>query len=246
MKEFIRRGFTLVELLVVVAIVAILAGLMFAVFARARESGRSTTCLSNLQQLGKAFQLYLQDHDGYFPSSHDILAGKGIWVALTPPCRFSLHYPHCTYAPENGVIYPYVRNTGVYICPSDPYGSQVRLSYAMNINLGVDGDAANESQIANTATTVLLVEKHFHPDVVFHCPGYNGCPVGTPIDAAIPCDGEPRRCYETPILGSMCLEPVSCTHLGNTNVLFVDGRAKSMPRGALMARMFLLERDRAD
>lgn len=246
MKTLIRRGFTLVELLVVVAIVAILAGLIFAVFARARESGRSTTCLNNLQQLGKAFLLYLQDYGGYFPSSHDVLAGKGIWVALTPPCTFSLHYPDCTYAPENGVIYPYVRDTMVYICPSDPYGSKVRLSYAMNISLGVDGDVGHESQITDPTTTVLLVENHFVPDDVFHSPGYNGCPVGVPIDATIPCHGDPKRCYSTPILGSVCLSPVSCVHLGNTNVLFVDGRAKSMLRGALTARMFLLERDHAN
>lgn len=165
-----------------------------------------------------------------------------IWVALTPPCAFSLRYPRCTYAPENGVIYPYARNAGVYICPSDPYGSQVRLSYAMNISLGVDGDVVHEGQITDTATTVLLVENHFLPDDVFHCPGYNGSPVGAQLDAAIPCRGEPRRCYEVPIVGSVCSSPVACTHLGKTNVLFVDGCAQSKPRGTLTVRMFLPER----
>jgi len=64
-------GFTLVELLVVVGIIAVLAGLLFPVFAQVREEGRRATCLSNLRQIGLAFGMYLADNDGLYPNNGD-------------------------------------------------------------------------------------------------------------------------------------------------------------------------------
>src|SRR5437763_1392225 len=60
------KGFTLIELLIVIAVIAILAALLFPVFAQAREKARQSGCLSNLQQVGKAQALYLQDYDERF------------------------------------------------------------------------------------------------------------------------------------------------------------------------------------
>jgi prepilin-type N-terminal cleavage/methylation domain-containing protein/prepilin-type processing-associated H-X9-DG protein len=58
-----RRAFTLVELLVVVAIIAVLAGLLLPAVARASGSGRQIFCQNNLRQLGIAWVVYAHDHD---------------------------------------------------------------------------------------------------------------------------------------------------------------------------------------
>lgn len=60
-------GFTLVELLVVLAIIAILAGLLLPSMSSAKARAKQAVCLSNLRQLGVAIRLYAGDHDGRIP-----------------------------------------------------------------------------------------------------------------------------------------------------------------------------------
>jgi len=61
------QSFTLIELLVVVAIIAVLVAMLLPALAEAREQARAAVCLSNLRQLGLAFEGYAQDFDGYVP-----------------------------------------------------------------------------------------------------------------------------------------------------------------------------------
>jgi prepilin-type N-terminal cleavage/methylation domain-containing protein/prepilin-type processing-associated H-X9-DG protein len=67
------RGFTLVEVTVVVTIICILAAILFPVFARAREKARQARCLGNLQQISLALSMYARDHHGHFPPTNDDL-----------------------------------------------------------------------------------------------------------------------------------------------------------------------------
>lgn len=57
-----RCGYTLVELLLVIAIIALLSALLFAVFAPARRKSHEASCLSNLRQIGLAFKMYESDY----------------------------------------------------------------------------------------------------------------------------------------------------------------------------------------
>ena len=58
-----RHGFTLLETLVVMAILSLLFGIVYAAMGGVRERGRQTVCVSNLHQLGTAFHMYLADYD---------------------------------------------------------------------------------------------------------------------------------------------------------------------------------------
>lgn len=68
-----KRGFTLIELMFVISIIAILAAILFPVFARAREAARRATCASNLSQIGLALNLYAQNYDGRYPKKNNEL-----------------------------------------------------------------------------------------------------------------------------------------------------------------------------
>jgi prepilin-type N-terminal cleavage/methylation domain-containing protein/prepilin-type processing-associated H-X9-DG protein len=66
-----RHGFTLIEILVTIAIIALLAAMLFPIGLRAREMARRATCASQLRQIGMAFSMYLADWDGRYPNTGD-------------------------------------------------------------------------------------------------------------------------------------------------------------------------------
>ena len=62
-----KRAFSLIEILVVTAIIALLAALLFPVFAQAKKNAYTTTCISNLRQYGLSIQLYQNDFEDKLP-----------------------------------------------------------------------------------------------------------------------------------------------------------------------------------
>ena len=63
-----RKGFTLVELLVVVAVVSLLAAMLLTAAACTRVEARKTTCMDNIKEVGNSLQIYANDHRGAWPS----------------------------------------------------------------------------------------------------------------------------------------------------------------------------------
>jgi len=136
----LRSGaaFTLVELLVVIALIAVLASLLLPALSGARIKARSTQCVSNLRQWGLAFRQYADDNTDFLPRR-----GQGVqplaqidrpedWFNALPP-YFRLPAYDQLFA-ANGKLQP--RSNSAFICPAatDPGGNHF-LPYGMNMNL---------------------------------------------------------------------------------------------------------------
>src|ERR1700751_772395 len=76
------RAFTLIELMVVIAIIAILAGLLFPVLARAKSRALQAACISNEKQVGTGLQIWVDENDGWLPPGPSVT--YGLWFGQHP------------------------------------------------------------------------------------------------------------------------------------------------------------------
>ena len=115
-----------------IAIIAILAAILFPVFARARENARKSSCASNLKQIGLGMIQYAQDYDEVMPPQRfQAVAGNSAtrvyfaWQVSTAP---------------------YLKSTQIFTCPSDSGAvgaNQVRLSYTYSTKVGTNDAGLN-------------------------------------------------------------------------------------------------------
>ena len=191
-----RRGFTLIELLVVIAIIAILAAILFPVFARAREKARAISCLSNLKQLGVGIMMYAQDYD------ECVMPGN--------LCNNGDHVQHW-WSDPNGRIQPYVKNTQILVCPSDPSG----IGYGYNYNLNNGGDSG----------TTGCYSAGGRPLAKFTRPADTGVLADADVGCRYPGNGGSSLWGWHPAGYNMC-GGVSGRHNDGANITFADGHAK--------------------
>lgn len=216
-----RRAFTLVELLVVVAILAILAVVLAPVFAQAREQARAYICLANMRQIGMATTLYQQDYDEMYASAAWTRYG---WI---PDVHRS-----------------YLTSWTVWRCPSDPaarawdgvWGSpsfRVRTSYMWNAYV-FQGDPYTWQRGIYAATV------QYPTMLAVWAEGYANA--GWLSDAAPLSDPDPAAAYIHNAYGdslnaarydptaAACPEShafhLDVRHSGGGNYIFADGHAK--------------------
>jgi prepilin-type N-terminal cleavage/methylation domain-containing protein/prepilin-type processing-associated H-X9-DG protein len=221
-------GFTLVELLVVISIIAALAALLLPALAKSKEQARATLCRSNMRQLSAASFLYLEDNDFFFPwpgepdsnREPDWVWGGESTANLSNPSAWGS--PDFGFRAEAGSIYSYVTSMPrvsptdynkskmtnsypIYRCPSTgKLGESLRVNFTMNgwMNPLVAGNG--EKGVMQTA-------------------------VVNPVEKVLFANSDPS------IMRSASLDPtllntpgVFVSHNGRVNIAFIDGHLDSL------------------
>lgn len=141
-----KHGFSLLEMLITGAIVALLAAFAIPAINAARSNGQRAQCASNLRQIGLAMQLYTSDHAGNLPLTMHTLNSRD---------------------KEQSWIYtlaPYLQDIDrIRVCPADPPARQQRIlalkatSYALNELVFGSEDYGNIYRIPRPSQTLLAV-----------------------------------------------------------------------------------------
>jgi len=176
LRHFRKGGFTLVELLVVLAIIVLLASILLPAVSKAREESKRIVCLANVRQLTAAWLAYAADNRGHFcnaetqgaPPDND--PNKWFFVSAQFYNTFHLAgYPNAanrfwswiaggsgTISVQRGNLWPYVRLADTYRCPGDAFNHAN--SYQIN------GMLAGE---VGTPKTYLMLSEIQHPSSTF-------------------------------------------------------------------------------
>jgi prepilin-type N-terminal cleavage/methylation domain-containing protein/prepilin-type processing-associated H-X9-DG protein len=118
----VRQAFTLLELLVVLAIIGLLAALLLPALSRSRAAGQQGRCVSNVRQIAVAIDLYTADNEQEFPLNYDGLAGRQLvpnWAYGNMADPFERRDADVLVDPARTLLTPYLKTARLYKCPSD-------------------------------------------------------------------------------------------------------------------------------
>lgn len=175
-----RPGLSLIEVLVVIAIIGVLLALILPAVQAAREAGQRLKCTNNLKQLALATHNY-ETAFGRLPQGVGAWNGYSVWVRLLPyleqrPLYDSLNMDALVISNENSTV---LRSTPSFLsCPSDPSIQPGRTNYGINLGDGAPklshmgpfvGDSGFTAVFDGLSTTALASE--FLAGTAYGAPG---------------------------------------------------------------------------
>ena len=142
-RNRLGNGFTLVELLVVIGIIALLIGILLPALSKARESAKRTQCLSNVRQISIGFVCYAQENHGWFPwVGNSRTSNDWIWWDKNTDAGYGDGMSEFDHVGDVGIgpFLNFNKNPKVMTCPSDDVQYHARrqttnpypFSYALN------------------------------------------------------------------------------------------------------------------
>jgi len=140
-RKMVRKGFTLVEILIVVVILGILAAIVIPQFTNASTAAKASSVLSQLQTLRSQVELYKNQHNNEYPTSDGTLSGTWDWTKMT----LKTDIDGATGTTAGTHIYgPYMQQA-----PKNPF-----VSNATNTDIGTAVDGS-DAWVLNTTTGVI-------------------------------------------------------------------------------------------
>lgn len=178
-----RAGFTLVEVMAVIAIIIVVVSLLSAALNQTRTRTLRVICLDNMKQLQIAWQLYADDHNDYIVlnKTAPVTSGVGTVAALASTSNsWVVGNPKLDKSSDNvkkGALYPIVKHPDVYRCPLDNsttrFGTVRSRSYSINSFLGGDDDDLDPrvkmktSELVNPPPEQVFVFIEEHEDSIW-------------------------------------------------------------------------------
>lgn len=208
-----KRAFTLIELLVVIAIIAILAAMLLPALASAKQRAWTTSCISNLRQIGLGMRMFADDNGEYFPES-----GGDIYWGTTDPGTGKPSWME--------QIISYTINTNIYHCPGNvqlPANMQGPFNYF---------NGARAAFVANNAAASVRSTAILYPSAYVLSGDTCGIPNSTAGEGAggsfDPFDADKDDYTQNCVGGATNGTPFELwqVHSRGQNILFADGHAK--------------------